>query len=551
MSTQPTNNVAAPGRRSIVAPHLVNHGPSLGKFLAVCGASVCINGTVLGLMMLVAFLLGITVTTEVRGETPDIEQKTEVEETPKEYDLTNEDLGQDSSLQSNFNYDRIEEVTVPGKVDPTQAAGIDRAPEAAPMNVPPPPGAGSGTGAAALDPTASGTGAMYGTLGGMGGIYNPGGFGGRSGSTRQKMLNEGGGNEKSERAVAIGLKFLALHQCSDGRWTLHDFNRHARTEPLPAGKVVPDNCQPGTTRRNDVAATAFGLLPFLAAGITHKPAAKKSQTDYSKGVGMAIRYLIGRQSKSGGDRGYFGGDMYSHGLATIAMCEAYGLTSDPTLKASAQLALNFIVTAQDKTGGGWRYAPKQAGDTSVTGWQLMALKSGQMAGLSVPKETLKKCERFLDSCESSDKGGYSYTPAGGETPAMTAVGALCRQYLGVNPRNPSLLASIRKLKRVPPGSGNIYYEYYATQVMHHMGGDAWGFWNAGPAGNGKGGIRDSLIARQDMGAGGRRGQGGSFAGSDHVGGRLGATALCLLSLEVYYRHLPLYRRDMGAMKPDK
>jgi hypothetical protein len=369
------------------------------------------------------------------------------------------------------------------------------------------------------------------------------------------MLTEGGGNARSEKSVADGLRFLALHQCSDGRWTLHDFQRHARTAPVPAGKVVPDNCQPMTTRRNDVAATAFGLLPFLAAGITHKPApGKKPQVDYTRGVGTGLRWLIGRQSKSGNDRGYYGGDMYSHGLATIAMCEAYGLTTDPTFKASAQLAVNYIVSAQDPVGGGWRYAPRQAGDMSVTGWQLMALKSGQMAGLSVPRQTLMKVEKFLDACEAGgrgakDKGGYSYLPGNNPTPAMTSVGGLCRQYLGVNPRNPSLLASVRRLKQVPPGSGNLYYEYYATQVMHHMGGEAWAFWNLGPDGSGRGGIRDTLISRQDDGRL-RPGQAGSFPGTEYVGGRLGGTSLSLLSLEVYYRHLPLYRRDMGVMKKE-
>ncbi len=479
------------------------------------------------------------------------------------------------------------------------------------MSIPPPPGAGGGTGGAVLDPNVSGTGAMAGTIGGMGGFYNPGGFGGRSGATREKMVSEGGGNARSEKAVADGLRWLALHQCSDGRWTLHEFNRHARTEPLGdpngvAGRVVPDNSTPETTRRNDVAATAFGLLPFLAAGITHKPGPRKGwlrtdmtvsgqqftsgtqvqvlssniggfkcrlpvkggkgtidaylttaqvrpQPDYHKGVGMGLRWLVARQSKSGNDRGYYGGDMYSHGLATIAMCEAYGLTSDPMLKASAQLALNYIMYAQDPAGGGWRYAARQAGDTSVTGWQLMALKSGQMAGLSVRREVLKKVEKYLDSCESggrslNDRGGYGYVPGSGPTPAMTAVGGLCRQYLGVNPRNPSLLATVRRIKQVPPGSGNIYYEYYATQVMHHMGGEAWNFWNLGPDGSGKGGIRDILIAKQDDGRT-RPSQQGSFSGSDHVGGRLGATSLCLLSLEVYYRHLPLYRRDLGVTKP--
>jgi hypothetical protein len=403
---------------------------------------------------------------------------------------------------------------------------------------------------------------MAGTLGGMAGQYNLGGFAGRSGATREKMLAEGGGNARSEKAVADGLLWMALHQARDGHWSLNDFNRHARKlERVRSGTKFIErigtststcNCMPGTPRRNDVAATAFGLLPFLAAGITQQPPRKTPRIDYHKQVAAGLRWLIARQSKSGSDRGYYGGDMYSHGLATIAMCEAYGLTSDRLLKASAQMGLDFIVRAQDAAGGGWRYAPRTAGDTSVTGWQLMALKSGQMAGLSVPRSTFRKSEYFLDAVESSNKGGYSYLPGGGETYTMTSVGLLCRQYLGTNPRNPGLLAGVKRLRAMPPGkSGNLYYEYYATQVMHHMGGDAWNFWNLGPGGTGKGGIRDTLIARQDLNAGGAKPhQHGSWAPAGEVGGRLGTTALSLLTLEVYYRHLPLYRRDFGVMKKD-
>src|SRR5262249_1743562 len=153
-----------------------------------------------------------------------------------------------------------------------------------------------------------------------------------------------------------------------------------------------------------------------------------------------------------------------------------------------QLALDYIVHAQDPAGGGWRYAARSTGDTSVSGWMLMALKSGQMAGLNVPKTTLKKYEQYLDACESSSKGGYGYMAGTTETISMTAVGLLCRQYLGVNPRNPSLLAGIERLKKTPPGKGNLYYEYYATQVLHHMGGEHWQFWNLGPSGTGKDGI---------------------------------------------------------------
>jgi hypothetical protein len=376
---------------------------------------------------------------------------------------------------------------------------------------------------------------------------------GRSGAAKAKLLREGGGNAASEAAVAAGLRFLALHQAPDGHWSLDAFNRDARTEPLPAGKIVPDNSQPMTKRKNDTAGTAFGLLPFLAAGITNKPPTDAKQIDYSKCVDLAVENLVKRQSKADADRGNYGGDMYSHGIATIAMCEAYALTLDPRIKKSAQLGLDYIVSAQDPVGGGWRYTPRKPGDTSVTGWQLMALKSGQMAGLTVPRTALKKAEKYLDSCETSTKGGYGYMPSTGETHAMTAVAALCRQYLGVNPRNPSLLASIKRIKTKPPGSGSdeFYYEYYATQVMHHMGGEAWTYWNLGPDGKGERGMRDRLIARQDKGQGGRPGQAGSFEGSDHVGGRLGATSLSLLSLQVYYRHLPLYRRDKAVDKPEK
>jgi len=191
------------------------------------------------------------------------------------------------------------------------------------------------------------------------------------------MLQEGGGNSISEAAVAKGLEWLALHQHQEGYWSLNEFNKHARTAPWPAGKVQTDNSQPGTSRRDNVAGTAFALLPFLAAGQTHRPPKKGTQKDYSKGIGAGLAYLAKVQSKSGESRGFYGGSLYSHGLATIAMCEAYGLTSDPVLKASAQMAINYIVSAQDPAGGGWRYAARQAGDTSVTGWQLMPSRAAR------------------------------------------------------------------------------------------------------------------------------------------------------------------------------
>ncbi len=550
MSTNSPNN----GRRVVVVPTTGRGDLNPLKFLLVWICSAAINTSLLGLMMLVFHLLDVKAS--AAEEPMEVAQTTEVVEPEKETDLTNTDIGIDDSVATNFNVDRIEDVSVPGPVDPTAPVGIVGAPEdAVRTTVPAPPGTGGGTGGAPTLADAPGVGSMAGTLGGMGGTYFIGAFSGRSGATREKMLQEGGGNKLSEAAVARGLEWLALHQAADGHWGLHDFNRTARDKPLPAGRTFVCNCDGTARRQNDIAATGFALLPFLAAGITHKSTtAKNAQKDYTKTVHAGLLWLIEKQSK--GKNGFFGGDMYSHGIATIAMCEAFGLSSDPLLKKSAQNAINFIVEAQDPAGGGWRYSPKQAGDTSVTGWQLMALKSGQMSGLSVPRATINLCERFLDSVESSSKGGFGYVPGAGETPTMTAVGLLCRQYLGVNPRNPALLAGVEKLKTsttAPGKTGNLYYEYYATQVMHHMGGESWQFWNTGTKdGTGNSGIRDTLIAKQTHNNGRMQHIEGSWGPETAPeGGRIMSTSLSLLCLEVYYRHLPLYRRDMGVMKAEK
>jgi hypothetical protein len=485
----------------------------------------------------------------------DVESETKIEEPQKEEaDLTNQDIGLDSSVPTNYRVDNLQEVSVPGPNDPTAAVGIDKAPEAPPVTLPPPPGSGQGQGGAPMLADA-GTGNMYGSEGGMGGPVNVGSFAGRSGATRERLLQEGGGNARSEASVARGLDWLAHHQGQSGQWSLDGFNRQAREKLYPEGKLFTDDSTGMGARRNDVAGTAFGLLPFLAAGQTHRaPTVSKDKkaplVDYHRSVDAGLKFLINKQGKDG----YYGGDSYSHCLASIAMCEAYGLTSDPVLKVSAQKAVNYIVAAQDPAGGGWRYTPRTAGDTSVTGWALMALISGQMSGLSIPAASMRKVERFLDSMEAPAKGGYQYLSGSGETPAMTAVGMLCRLYLGVRPQNPGLLAGVEHLKKSPPGgTGNLYYEYYATQVMHHMGGDAWRFWNDGP--DGKSGIRDSLISRQDQGTSGKKGNAGSWPPTTDFGtqqgGRLMATSLSLLTLEVYYRHLPLYRREAGVMRAAK
>jgi hypothetical protein len=345
----------------------------------------------------------------------------------------------------------------------------------------------------------------------------------RQGDTRREFIDLVGGNEQTEAAVKRGLNWLAEHQHSDGRWSLHQLDPPEKKLPATSGSG-------GTT--SDAAATGLGLLPFLGSGQTHLAG------EYKVTVGKAIEWLLQRQKADGNlyadpPSNAF---MYSHGIAAIALCEAYGMSQDERLREPAQRGLNFIVAAQHQGSGGWRYQPGEPGDTSVVGWQVMALKSGEMAGLIVPKSALDLANKWLDSAAGTggSLGKFGYTEPG-ESPAMTAEGLLCRQFLGARRNDPAVIAGANYLlQRLPQdGQETSYYWYYATQVMYHMQGDYWTAWNER--------LRDMLVSSQ-IKDGHQSGTWDPRDGWEQSGGRLYATSLRLLMLEVYYRHLPLYQQ---------
>jgi hypothetical protein len=223
-------------------------------------------------------------------------------------------------------------------------------------------------------------------------------------------------------------------------------------------------------------------------------------------------------------------------MAAIALCEAYGMTQNAKLHGPAQKALDYIVKAQHPATGGWRYKPNQPADTSVVGWQMMALKSGEMAGLPAPPGAFQGIKRWLTSVEGNRPvgGQFGYQSAN-PTPAMTAQGLLCLQYLGARRDDPRMRAGADYLlKRLPrSGAETTYYWYHANQVMYHMQGKHWKAWNDK--------LRDLLVSTQEM-RGNASGSWKPVDSREQPGGRVYATALRLLMLEVYYRHLPLYQQ---------
>ena len=342
-----------------------------------------------------------------------------------------------------------------------------------------------------------------------------------------------GGTEKTEQAVSQGLSWLSRQQKPDGHWELH--------------QGYPDAGQLRTT----TGATALSLLTFLGAGHTHQDG------PYKEKVGKGLRWLQGVQKKGGALKGDFydldregdAASFYSHGQATIALCEAYALTRDQELLPAIQDGLAFIYDAQHPTTGGWKYRRRSEGDLSVFGWQIMALQSARMAGLEVPRDVLDRAAQFLDLVQEQGGARYRYEPNEMKSfsPAMTAEGLLCRQYLGWPRTHPAMKSGVKYLlepENMPDWNSrrrNIYHWYYASQVMHNLQGSDWETWNTA--------LREELVKYQLKGGGKIGGSWNPFQPAGAIdenadkGGRLYVTCLCLLTLEVYYRHLPLYREQ--------
>ncbi|HMO13063.1 MAG TPA: prenyltransferase/squalene oxidase repeat-containing protein [Pirellulaceae bacterium] len=344
----------------------------------------------------------------------------------------------------------------------------------------------------------------------------------------------------TEEAIELGLAFLARYQHPDGSWSLGQFDVGHPERALQF--------------HSDTAATGLALLAFQGAGYNHL------EFKYADKVAAGIRWLISNQ-KPNGDL-YVESDLasnnvcrfYSHGIAALALAEAYGMTHDPEVKLAAQKAINFIELTQHSKLGGWRYSPGINSDTSVTGWMVMALQSARLAGLDVKPETLNHVKNWLDFARDTDlEHKFRYRPDAVSdqqydrsasripNPSMSSVGLLMRLYLGWNRNDQRLIRGADYLLEHLPSDAtetqrDTYYWYYATQVLRHVGGERWERWNS---------RLHPLLTQTQI-------REGDMAGSWHPyepvpdswgrrgGGRLYVTTMNLLSLEVDYRLLPLY-----------
>jgi hypothetical protein len=356
--------------------------------------------------------------------------------------------------------------------------------------------------------------AMRGAAKGAGG-GNLGSMSGRMGGTaRAAAMQKMGGKEKAEKAVMAGLRWLKKTQNEDGSWS--DQNRPAMTGLailcfLGHGEL-PDSPEFGPTVKK-------GLDWLLAKG-----------TEFQGNMSL-------RRGKEFGQPG-----VYEHAIATYAICEYYTMTKDERFAELVKQSITHIVEGQAPDGG-WQYNYTKGpnSDTSVSGWQIQALKAAHLTGLGIAgvDEALDKSMLNLKRVQSED-GSFGYRATPGKY-SLTGVGVLCT-YFWKQDKDRSVRDGVEYMIRMTADkfpvkykdeTASLYAWYYNTQAALMFGGSAWTKWNHW--------FQDEIADAQSPDGswpvtGSKDGHGENDA---NIKGQTYRTTLCILMLEVFYRYMPI------------
>lgn len=296
----------------------------------------------------------------------------------------------------------------------------------------------------------------------------------------------------TERAIERGIAYLARTQNANGSWG----------------------------EKYSIAVTSVSLMAFMLKG--HFP--KKGIKPYGDQLDKGVEYLLNHAKLRGG---YLGENMYEHGLATLALSEAWGMSAREEIRSVLKRAVEVILTSQNSRGG-WRYKPEPAdADISVTVMQIVALASAREAGIYVPPQTIKRATDYVRSLQVKAEGGFGYTGAQSPGFARSAAGVMSLQMCGER-NSKEVMMGLQYLRRLPPGTfvqvEHFHYgHYYAIQAMYQAGESYYHDWYPK--------IRASLLKQQKPG--------GEWDGAH---GSQFCTSMSILILGVPYRFLPIYQR---------
>jgi len=341
---------------------------------------------------------------------------------------------------------------------------------------------------------------------------------GRAGGTaRMAAMQKMGGKEKSEKAVMAGLRWLVKNQNPDGSWS--------------------------TTEKS--AMTGFAILAFLGHGET--PASPEFGPSVKKGIDWLLERGTEFQGRLSLTKGSWGGGpgVYAHAIATYALGEYYTMTKDDRVVDLLKQATKYIVDGQAPDGG-WQYSYAKGpdSDTSVSGWQVQALKAAHLTGLNIEgvDSALDKAMLNFKRVQRKD-GGFGYRKnTDGNGYSLTGVGVLCTYFWKGNKDElvrDGIKNILEKSEKAFPvqyknEKADLYAWYYHTQACLMFGGSAWTKWNRW--------FQDEIVDNQSPDGSwppvGGKSAGGEGQREPGGYGPFYRTSLAILMLEVYYRYMP-------------
>jgi len=369
-----------------------------------------------------------------------------------------------------------------------------------------------------------------------------------------KLLEKVPGDNRIARFVCNialaekGQAYLLKRQARDGSWQPSNQYSH----------IKPDKDKSMEHQWARTGLTSLALLALLGDGHTwlvsdpnKPPSAAGSAVE--KGIAFLLKSQDAQNGRFGPAQGNF---MYNHGLATLAVVEAAGLSGDMHLRQAAQKGVDLIQRTQWSQLGGWSYKDAISGnpDTSVSAWQIQALLTAREIGLNVDPEVLAKGHEFLKKV-TDPNGMVRYNLKDRAVYSPPGVALMLRRWLGEKDTSALRALTRRTLTGIPraeKGWGRGWHEvrtktdnerrsrtfdpyawYFGTYGAFFQGGKDWNDWHLGPASQTETvriGLLPALLFLQD--------QDGAWRGNDNWTCKVGevySTALCVMALQVYYR----------------